>query len=92
LFIVYDITNVQSFEEVEAIFFEASKYSSRSSNAIKFLIGNKNDLEKNRAISQADGKAKSEENQPCQFIECSAKENTNLQQILEKVVTLLYER
>lgn len=87
LLVVYDITDQESFEEVDSLFFEATRYSSR---ALKFLIGNKIDLE-NRVISTEEGKGKCNDS-TTHFFECSAKTDDTLHIFLENVAAILLER
>jgi len=86
LLVVYDVTDQRSFDEVDSLFYEATRYSSR---ALKFLIGNKIDRVDERVIQAENGKAKCDGN--CYFYECSAKTNENLQNILETIARTLLE-
>ena len=71
-FIVYDISNEKSFENVEKWYEETKKFSDKNISVI--LIGNKSDLEDKRKITIEMGKQKAE-NLKCPFFETSALSN-----------------
>ena len=71
-FIVYDISNEKSFEDVERWYEEAMKFSDKNISII--LIGNKSDLEDKRKITIEMGKQKAA-NLKCPFFETSALSN-----------------
>ena len=49
---VYDVTDPESFQDVEGYFTEGTRYSQRS---LKYLIANKCDLEEKRKVSTDQG-------------------------------------
>jgi Ras-related protein Rab-11A len=57
-FIVYDITNKQSFENVDSWLTELK--AKADNDVVIFLIGNKIDLESYRVVSEIDGKQKAD--------------------------------
>ena len=59
-------------------------------NVLKILIGNKNDLEEERVISYDEGKAFADRNN-MQFIETSAKLDTNVSEAFETLGKLMVE-
>ena len=71
-FIVYDISNEKSFEDVERWYEETMKFSDKNISII--LIGNKSDLEDKRKITIEMGKQKAA-NLKCPFFETSALSN-----------------
>ena len=75
IFVIYDITNRDSFKNLESWLSEIEKHA--NPNVLKILIGNKNDLEENRYIKTEEGQAFANRN-GMQFIETSAKMNTNV--------------
>ncbi|KAJ5077766.1 hypothetical protein M0811_05456 [Anaeramoeba ignava] len=79
-FIVYDITNEESFNKLKFWFEEFQKNAKE--NAIPMIIGNKCDLEKERKISKEMGQKFAEENKAL-FMETSAKDGTNIQKAFE---------
>ena len=49
VFLVYDITDRDSFEEIRSWIDEIDEYCDH--NTVKILLGNKSDLEEKRAVS-----------------------------------------
>ena len=88
LFLIYDITNRDSFKNLENWLIEIEKNASE--NVLKILIGNKNDLEDERDIASDEGKAFANRN-GMQFIETSAKMNTNVNEAFETLGKLMIE-
>lgn len=89
--IVFDITKRESFLNLQKWIEEARRYA--ASNVILILIGNKSDLEEERAV-QLD-----EVQQMCQYIpevlfvmETSAKENRNIDDVFVTLATELKRR
>jgi len=86
--IVYDITDKESFLNVRNWLEEVHKYA--SDNVKILLVGNKCDLEKDRQVSIQEGQELANKlNIP--FIEASAKDSTNVQQLFVKLTTILKE-
>ena len=77
IMLVYDITNRQSFENLKEYWYkEVCQYSSMQTECI--LVGNKCDLESERAVDVSTGKEFADSlNIP--FIETSVKENINVE-------------
>ena len=88
IFLIYDITNRDSFKNLENWLIEIEKNASE--NVLKILIGNKNDLEDERDIASDEGKAFANRN-GMQFIETSAKKNTNVNEAFETLGKLMIE-
>ncbi len=88
IFIIYDITNKESFESVGEWVEEIKQYTQKK-DSFFILVGNKNDLESERTVSKDMGKAKAEE---CDiyFYETSAKTGDNVRDMFlflgEKIV------
>lgn len=82
LIIVYDITNTDSFSHLTSWLSEA-KSTARSECSV-IVVGNKNDLEKERAVSTEEGK-KFSENNNLMFLEVSALNGNNIQNIFGKL-------
>lgn len=76
--LTYDITDYQSFKDIEAWLSEIKKYA--DTDAIKILVGNKSDLVSERQVSFEEGKALAD-SIGIQFIETSAKDNYNVEKI-----------
>ena len=68
--VVYDITDRDSFNNLNSWLIEIEKNANK--NVFKLLIGNKNDLESERKVSYNEGKEFADSN-GMQFIETSAK-------------------
>ncbi len=84
--IVYDITERETFEHIEKWLNEIEKYAKE--NVLKFLVGNKIDLNDNRSVSYDEGKNISEK-YGIMFFETSAKDNIDINELFEKS-TLTY--
>ncbi len=89
--IVFDITNRISFESVDFWKDKFDLYSSSTRQKPVILVGNKSDTSKNRAVSEFEAISKAEEI-GCDYIECSAKEGTNLEEIFNKVIQIIYDK
>ena len=70
ILVVYDITNKESFEHVNSWLIEIEKNGNK--NVFKILIGNKNDLEEQRAVTKEQGEEFASIN-GMDFFETSAK-------------------
>ena len=78
--IVYDITNRTSFEEIQSWLNDCKKQTPKTIELV--LVGNKNDLEKDRKVTFEEGKAYAEKNNMI-FLETSAKTGDNIKKIFE---------
>lgn len=58
IILVYDITDRQSFKDIENWLAEVDKYGNE--NVVKLLVGNKSDLEANRQVKAEEGKSLAE--------------------------------
>ena len=88
ILLIYDITNKESFKNLESWLIEIEK--SASENVLKILIGNKSDLESEREISKEEGQAFANRN-GMQFIETSAKMDTNVSEAFLALGKLMIE-
>ena len=75
--VVYDITDRDSFENLNSWLIEIEKNANK--NVYKLLIGNKSDLESNREIKKEEGEEFASIN-GLEFFETSAKENYQVQE------------
>jgi len=75
IIMVYDITDKQSFRDIDNWLAEVEKHASENVN--KLLVGNKCDLEGNRQVSYEEGKAYAD-SLGIKFIETSAKNSVNV--------------
>ena len=88
ILLIYDITSRDSFKNLESWLIEIEKHA--SDNVLKILIGNKNDLENDRVISVEEGKNFANRN-GMQFIETSAKMDTNVSEAFQTLGKLMLE-
>jgi len=79
IFVVYDITDIVSFNNIRVWIEEIKKYTSGESIQL-FLVGNKKDQEPNRAVETAQGQEMADQ-LGAKFLETSAKERVNVDQI-----------
>jgi Ras-related protein Rab-1A len=77
ILLVYDITNLESFQNLDSWLTQIEKYA--QAGALKILIGSKNDLEKDRKVTFEQGKEFADKN-GMKFFETSAKESTNVKE------------
>ena len=89
-FIAYDITNLQSFKDVE-YWLEQIKLSSND-DIIIYLLGNKKDLEKKRIIDEKTGKNKAKILGINNFFEVSAKTKENLTEMFKEFYMEIYQK
>lgn len=89
-FIAYDITNLQSFKDVE-YWFEQIKLSSND-DIIIYLLGNKKDLENKRIIDEKTGKNKAKILGINNFFEVSAKTKENLTEMFNEFYMEIYQK
>ena len=75
IMLVYDITDLQSFEDLNSWLIEIEKYA--SNNVYKILVGNKSDMERERKVTVKEGKDFAAQYN-MKFFETSAKESTNV--------------
>ena len=88
-FIVYDITNEASFENVDKWYQQAQKEASKDVSII--LVGNKCDLEEQRKVSKEKGEEKAKQfNIP--FFETSALSKIKIDDIFIEMVNNIFER
>jgi len=74
--VVYDVTDVDSFNNVKQWLHEIDRYASENVN--KLLVGNKSDLASKRAVTYEQGKEFAD-SLGIEFIETSAKNATNVE-------------
>jgi len=76
IILVYDITDKQSFRDIDNWLSEVEKHANENVN--KLLVGNKSDLEQNRQVSYEEGKAYADQ-LGIKFLETSAKNSVNVE-------------
>ena len=87
IIMVYDITNKQSFKDIDNWFPEVEKHASGDVN--KMLVGNKCDLEGDRQVSYDEGKGYADQ-LGIKFIETSAKESINVASAFSIIRYIIY--
>ena len=76
IILVYDITDKQSFRDIDNWLTEVEKHANENVN--KLLVGNKCDLEQNRQVSYEEGKAYADQ-LGIKFLETSAKNSVGVE-------------
>ena len=79
--IVYDVTDRKSFDDVDE--WSNKILDASGPNCIRFLIANKSDMQSKRVVTSEEGERKANVLGMKGFIEVSAKDNTNLQKLLQ---------
>ncbi len=87
--LVYDITDRQSFKDLDNWLLETDKHASE--DIVKVLVGNKNELESSRAVAYSEGKNYADSN-GMEFFETSAKNNVNIEEAFFTVARKIKER
>eukprot|EP00009_Paramoeba_aestuarina_P005969 CAMPEP_0201507564 /NCGR_PEP_ID=MMETSP0161_2-20130828/1207_1 /ASSEMBLY_ACC=CAM_ASM_000251 /TAXON_ID=180227 /ORGANISM="Neoparamoeba aestuarina, Strain SoJaBio B1-5/56/2" /LENGTH=180 /DNA_ID=CAMNT_0047901973 /DNA_START=175 /DNA_END=717 /DNA_ORIENTATION=+ len=87
--VVYDLSQRSSFDDLEDLFYEGSRYCER---AMKFLIANKLDLQQERVVKTEEGRHQSEQLGASHFFEVSAKTNENVEELVQTVAYELLQR
>ena len=77
IILVYDITDKQSFRDIDNWLGEVEKHASE--NVVKMLVGNKCDLESQRQVTYQEGKELAD-SLGLKFLETSAKDKVNVDQ------------
>ena len=88
ILLLYDVTNKDSFKNLENWLIEIEKNS--SDKVLKILVGNKCDLSDDREIQTEEGQAFAVRN-GMEFMETSAKMNTNVSEAFETLGKLMIE-
>ena len=88
ILLLYDVTNRDSFKNLENWLIEIEKNSSEK--VLKILLGNTCDLNDDREIQPDEGRAFADRN-GMEFMETSAKMNTNVNEAFETLGKLMIE-
>ena len=88
-FIVYDITNMQSFENIDKWYTDIEKVANIDITIV--IVGNKCDLESERKVSVEQGKEKAKELGAC-FFETSALSAINIDNIFNVIITNIHNK
>ncbi|GAA5798587.1 Ras-like protein 3 [Helicostylum pulchrum] len=82
--LVYSITSIRSFEQVQKLYEQIARVKDLDSFPV-ILIGNKCDIEHDRQVSMQDGKALAKY-YGCQFLETSAKQRIRIEETFYGIV------
>ena len=85
--LVYDITKLHTFQNVEKWLQELKDYA--DDNIVVMLVGNKTDLANLRAVKEEDSKKFAEEHDLA-FIETSALDSTNVFTAFEQIIKIFH--
>jgi small GTP-binding protein len=85
---VYDVTNRESFDNLPTWSRQVDRHAGE---ALKIVIGNKIDLKKERVVDDNEGKGMGRQ-LGAEFIETSAKDGVNIEQIFERIALYAIDR
>ena len=88
MIIAFDITNLESFENVKT--WMNSIYKHADPSIAKVLVGNKIDLEDQRCVSKAEATKIAQEH-GMDYFETSARDNINIQELLQYIMDKVYD-
>ncbi|ORX93914.1 hypothetical protein K493DRAFT_261930 [Basidiobolus meristosporus CBS 931.73] len=87
--LAYDVSNRETFEQLDQWFAELNRYCSGKS-VVKMIVGNKVDKESSRVVSRKEG-VEYAEKMGTLFIECSAKTKEGIHQVMDELVRKIVE-
>lgn len=85
---IYDVTNRESFENLPTWSRQVDKHAGQ---ALKIVIGNKIDLKNERVVDNNEGQGMGRQ-LGAEFLETSAKDGTNIEQIFERIALYAVNR
>jgi len=88
--VVFDITNILSFERAETLIRRAREISPLGDSLPILLVGNKIDLARMRCVSVSKVNTLIQ-NESCAYIETSAKEDQKIEEIFRTILDLILE-
>ncbi|KAI3378543.1 hypothetical protein SNEBB_003421 [Seison nebaliae] len=86
IIIVYDVTDMETFNNVRQWLTEIDRYASE--NVLKLLVGNKSDLTDKKVVDYETA-SKYAEHLHIPFLETSAKDSTNVEQAFQRMAELI---
>ncbi|XP_031502359.1 ras-related protein RABC2a-like [Nymphaea colorata] len=84
IILVYDVTRRETFTNLTDVWAKEVELYSTNQDCIKMLVGNKVDMESERAVTREEGLALAQEHK-CLFLECSAKNSINVEKCFEEL-------
>ncbi|KAG2375225.1 hypothetical protein C9374_009848 [Naegleria lovaniensis] len=88
IIIVFDITNKESFQDLETHWLGELQQQTLRENHFKILVGNKSDLVDKRVVTNAQSLASK---YGCEYMETSAKKGDNIDQLFQTVGRNIFE-
>ncbi|MBA0615755.1 hypothetical protein Godav_015868 [Gossypium davidsonii] len=89
-YIVYDVTRRDTFTNLTDVWAKEVELYSTNQDCVKILVGNKVDMDSERAVSREEGIALAKELGSI-FLECSAKTKKNVEQCFEELALKIME-
>ncbi|MBA0558419.1 hypothetical protein Golob_015437 [Gossypium lobatum] len=89
-YIVYDVTRRDTFTNLTDVWAKEVELYSTNQDCVKILVGNKVDMDSERAVSREEGIALAKELGSI-FLECSAKTRKNVEQCFEELALKIME-
>ena len=89
IIILYDITDLSSFEHIKNWMVEVDKFAKQG--VLRVIAGNKKDMEDKRQVTTEMAESFAEKN-GIKFLEVSAKDNTNIEKLFSDTINCLLER
>ncbi|KAK1392684.1 RAB GTPase-like [Heracleum sosnowskyi] len=90
IILVYDVTKRETFTNLSDVWAKEVDLFSTNQNCVKMLVGNKVDIESERAVSREEGISLANEH-GCLFLECSAKTRENVEQCFKELALKIME-
>jgi len=89
IIVVYDVTNQETFQNVQKWLQEIDRYACE--NVHKLLVGNKCDLANDRKVSSEEARDFADQ-LSLEFLETSAKDSTNVEEAFRKMASAIKEK
>ena len=89
--LVFDITDYRSFQKIDYWIDEFERYTLDEKKKPLMLVGSKSDVESRREVTKEEAVNKAIDI-GCEYIECSAKENINIEDVFQKTINLIYSK
>ncbi|EEF42866.1 ras-related protein RABC2a [Ricinus communis] len=90
IILVYDVTRRETFTNLSDVWAKEVDLYCTNKDCVKMLVGNKLDIDSERAVSREEGMALAKEH-GCAFLECSAKTRENVEKCFEELALKIME-